>query len=141
MLHRDFLMRQLYQAIQAIMQALTRVNALKSEEKYEEAIAEIDQVFGRIDMAPRPVGELSADEIIAMCRTSRGFEGDLAVSIADLITEEGEIRSMQGDDERARACYEKALSIYRQVLSAEGAAVPLDIGKRMDRLEALLEGA
>jgi tetratricopeptide (TPR) repeat protein len=141
MLHRDFLMRQLYQAIQAIMQALTRVNALKSEEKYEEAIAEIDQAFGGIDMAPRPVGELSADEIIAMCRTSRGFEGDLAAGIADLITEEGEIRSMQSGDERARACYEKALSIYRHALSAEGAAVPLDLGKRMDRLEALLDGA
>ncbi len=121
------------------MQALTRVLELRSEEKYDEAITEIDRVFGGIDISPRPVGELTADEIIDMCKTSRGFESDLALSIADLITEEGEIRSLQGDDEWARACYEKALSIYRQALSAKGAALPLNIGKRMDRLESLLE--
>lgn len=140
MLHRDFLMRQLYQAIQVLMQALTRILQLKSEERYEEAIIEISRVYSGIDLTPRPVGELSADEIIEMCETTRGFEADLALSIADIITEEGEIRSLQGNDERARECLEKALSIYRQALKAEGAAVPLDIGRRMDRLEALLAG-
>ncbi len=139
MLQRDFIMRQLYQALQVVMQALTRVLKLKAEERYGEAIIEINQVFSGIDLSPRPVGELSADQIVEMCRTTRGFEADLALSIADLITEEGEIRSLQGDEERAHACYEKALSIYRQALKAEGAALPLDIGRRMDHLEALLE--
>lgn len=139
MMHRDFLMRQLHQAIQVLMQALTRVLKLKAEERYGEAIVEIKQVFSGIDLSPRPVGELSSDEIIEMCQTPRGFEADLAFSIADIITEEGEIRLLQGNDERARACFEKALSIYRQALKVEGAALPLDIGRRMDRLEALLE--
>lgn len=139
MLHRDFIMRQLYQAIQAIMQALTSVRQLKAEERYGEAFVEIKQIYSGIDLSPRPVGELSADEIIEMCRTSRGFEADLALSIADLIAEEGEIHFLQGDVELARECYEKALSIYRQALREGGAALPLDVGRRMERLEALLE--
>ncbi len=138
MLQRDFLMRQLHQAIQVVMQALTRILKLKAEERYGDALIEISRVYSGIDLSPRPVGELSADEIVEMCRTTRGFEADLALSIADLITEEGEIRLLQSDDERARECFDKALSIYRHALRAEGTAVPLDIGQRMSRLEALL---
>ena len=141
MLHRDFIMRQLYQAIQAIMQALTSVRQLKAEERYGEAFVEIKELYSGIDLSPRPVGELSADEIIEMCRLARGFEADLALSIADLITEEGEIHFLQGDAGLARACYDKALVIYRQALQEKDAALPLDIGRRMDRLEALLADA
>lgn len=139
MLHRDFLMRQLHQAIQVIMQALTRVRQLKAEERYGEAFVEIKELYSGIDLSPRPVGELSADEIIEMCRLARGFESDLALSIADLITEEGEIHLLQGDSHLARSCFEKALAIYRHALKEKDAALPLDIGRRMDRLEALLE--
>lgn len=138
MLHRDFLMRQIHQAVQVMMEALARVMKLHDEERYETALGEIDTAFAGLEIAPRPVGELSADEIAQMCRTSRGFEADLALSIADLLTEEGEIRMLQGDDDAARSALEKALSLYRAALAEEDAVLPLDIGRRMDRLEALL---
>lgn len=138
MLHRDFLVRQIHQAVQVLMQALARVLKLREEERYESAIGVIHDAYAGLEIAPRPVGELSAREIAEMCRTSRGFEADLALSIADLLAEEGELWSLQGDPERARFAYAKALALYREALSAEGAALPLDIGRRMDRLETLL---
>lgn len=141
MLQRDFLMRQLHQALQVLMQALTRVMKLKSEENYEAALGEIDAAFAGLDMAPRPVSELSADEIADMCRTAQGFEADLALSIADLLAAEGDIHVEQGDTAAARESLEKALALYRQALADKNAAVPLDIGRRMSHLEELLERA
>lgn len=139
MLHRDFLMRQIQQAVQVLLQALASVLRLKAEERYDEAIQRITDVFGEIDLTPRPVGELNAQELLDLCSTSQGFQVDLALSIADLLREEGEILRLQGRDELACASEEKALALYRRAIKTEGAAMPMDIHTKMSGLESRIE--
>ena len=139
MLHRDFLIRQIQQAVQVLLQALASVLKLKSEERYEAAIEQITQAFGEVDLTPRPVGELDAKELMDLCSTSQGFQVDLALSIADLLREQGEILRLQGRGEPACASEEKALALYQRAIRTEGAAMPMDIHTKMSSLEARID--
>ena len=139
MLHKDFIMRQIQQAIQVLLQAFASVLKLKSEERYEEAIQRINEAFGKIELTPRPVRELSPDELIEMCSTPQGFDAELALSIADLLKEEGEMLEMTGEREMACASSEKSLALYRKALSTEGAAMPMDIHAKMSDVEGRIE--
>lgn len=132
-------MRQIQQAIAVLLQAFATVLKLKSEERYEEAIQRINEVFGEIELAPRPVRELSSNELIEMCTTSRGFKAELALSIADLLKEEGEMLQETGERELACASSEKALALYRRALAEQGAAMPMDIHTKMSDVEGRIE--
>lgn len=138
-LHRDFIMRQIQQAVQVLLQALTSVLRLKSEERYDEAVQRITDVFGQIDLTPRPVGELNADELVDLCKTSDGFLADLALSMADLLREQGEIFRLQEKHQPACESDRKALALYRKAITTEGAAMPMDIHTRMSDLESRIE--
>lgn len=139
MLHRDFLIRQIQQAIQVLMQALARVLNLKEQQRYADAVEQIHLVFGELDFSPRPVGELNAKQLVDLCSTPQGFQVDLALSIADLLREEGDaLRQLERND-LACASEEKALALYKTALRMEGAAMPLDIHARMSSLEENLK--
>lgn len=139
MLHRDFLVRQIQQAVQVLLQALASVLKLRSEERYDEAVGLIQEAFGKIEITPRPVGELSAEELIELCRTSDGFLADLALSMADLLRQQGEIFRIQEKQEQACASEKKALALYRKAITTEGAAMPMDIHTKMSDLESSLD--
>lgn len=135
MLHRDFLIRQIQQAVRVLMLALARILKLKDEERYEQAIEEVKLIFGELDFSPRPVGELTAQELVDLCTTPQGFQVELALSIADLLREEGD--ALRHLERNALACASeaKALALYKTALRMEGAAMPLDIQTRMSSLE------
>ena len=67
-------MREIEQAIRVLLHVLAQTLRLKSEARYEEALAYIRKAFGEADLSPRPVAELSPDELVALCRYPRGFE-------------------------------------------------------------------
>ena len=129
-------MRQIQQAISVLLQAFASVLKLKSEERYEEAIQRINEAFGKIELTPRPVRELTPDELLEMCTTPQGFDAELALSIADLLKEEGEMLATTGEHALACASSEKSLALYRKALSTEGAAMPMDIHTRMKDVES-----
>lgn len=122
------------------MLALAQVLKLVSEQRYDEAIQRINDTLTGLDLAPRPVGELSPRELVQLCRTERGFSVDLALGIADLMREEAEILLEKGLAEEARAPASKAHALYKESLATPGAAVPLDIGRKIERLEEIEEG-
>lgn len=137
MLQRDVLIRQIQQAVQVLMQVLAQVLKLRSEERYDEAIQRINAAFIGLDFAPRPVGELAPQELIDLCRTERGFAVELALGIADLLAEEAEILLEKGTPARARSSAAKAHALYSEALETKGAALPLDIGRKLERLEEI----
>lgn len=139
MLQRDVIMRQIQQAVQVLMQVFAQVLKLKSEERYEEAVETIREAFRGTELVPRPVAELSPDELLELCRTEQGFAVDLALAMADLLREEAEIISERGDPETARASAAKAHALYRESLATEGAALPMDIAQKLSGLEEMLD--
>lgn len=140
MLQRDLLMRQIQQAVQVLLQVLAQVFKLRSEQRYDEAIQHINDAFTGLDFTPRPVGELSPEQLVELCRTERGFSVELALGIADLLREEAEILLEKGAPAAAAVSATKAHALYAEAVATKGAALPLDIGPKMDRLEEMMEG-
>ena len=138
MLQRDILMRQIQQAVQVLMQVMAEVLKLKSQGRYEEAIQSIREAFGEVELSSRPVSELSAEELLELCRTERGFAVDLALSVADLLREEADVLLQRDDLERARDSAAKAHALYEESLSTEGAALPMDIAQRIEDVEEIM---
>lgn len=132
-------MREIQQAIGVLLQILAQVIRLKSEERYEEAVQAIHNAYGRLDLSPRPVGELTASELLELCTTPQGFSTDLALAIADLLREEGDILEKMGEDEAARASNAKSLTLYGQARATKGAALPMDLGEKIRDLEERLD--
>ncbi len=132
-------MREIEQAIRVLLHVFAQVLRLKSEERYEEALAHIRTAFGEADLSPRPVGELSPRELVELCRYPRGFEYGLALSIADLLCEEADLLTQLGSLPEARARAAGARALYEEALATEGAALPLDIAQRLARADQLAE--
>ena len=139
MFQRDLIMREIEQAIRVLLHVLAQTFRLKSEERYEEALAYIRQAFGEGDLSPRPVGELSPRELVELCRYPRGFEYGLALAIADLLCEEADLLAQLGSLPEARARAAGARALYEEALATEGAALPLDIAQRLARADQLAE--
>ncbi len=140
MLQRDLIMREIEQAIRVLLHVLAQTLRLKSEERYEEALAYIRKAFGEADLSPRPVSELSPAELVALCRYPRGFEHGLALAIADLLCEEADVLARMGALPESRARAAGASALYEAALATEGAALPIDIAQKLARAERLAAG-
>ena len=132
-------MREIEQAIRVLLHVFAQVLRLKSEERYEEALAYLREAFGEADLSPRPVGELSPRELVALCEYPRGFEYGLALSIADLLCEEVDLLTQLGSLPEARARAVGARALYEAALATEGAVLPVDIAQKLLRAERLAE--
>ena len=140
MLQRDVVMREIEQAVRVLMHVLAQVMRLKSEERYQEALRSIREAFGDLGPAPRPVGELSPQALVDLCRSPGRFQVDLAVSMADLLCEEAELLLRTGSAS-APASAARAHALYWAALDAEGAALPMDIGEKLTRMEEIVAGS
>ncbi len=139
MFQRDIIMREIEQAIRVLLHVFAQVLRLKSEERYEEALAYLRTAFGEADLSPRPVGELSPRELVELCRYPRGFEYGLALSIADLLCEEADLLTQLGSLSEARVRAAGARALYEEALATEGAVLPVDIAQKLLRAERLAE--
>ncbi len=130
-LHRqDFLMRQ----IQFLTQILQHVIFKKDQNRQEEAKQEIEDAFRRLTKDhPKEFHELTLEETISYFQRPEKFQSELAVAVADLLVEEGNIRHEESLT-RAQKCYAQALALYRKTLEDDAAAVPLEIHDTIDDL-------
>ena len=133
-------MREIEQAIRVLLHVLAQTLRLKSEERYEEALAYLRNAFGEADLSPRPIAELSPRELVELCRYPRGFECGLALSIADLLCEEADLLARMGALPESRARAAGAAALYEAASATEGAALPLDIAQKSARAERLAGG-
>ena len=135
MIQRDVLMRQ----VQMLAQALARVLFKKSTGQHDQAQQIIEQALGELDgQSAADLREQPVEHLFELCRTEAGFHADLALGVANLLREDGDLLAMQDRDEAARASYERALAFYRRVQDEKGAAVPLDLGDRVAHVEEQL---
>lgn len=110
-LHRDFLMRQIQQLIQVLLQVLTK----RKQGDFEEAQSLLNeglQATFHTDL--ETLLAMEKEDFMDLCSPSNAFHAGLAVALADLLREE----DTDAADERARWLYEASIST--------GAALSLD---------------
>lgn len=129
MITRDFLLRQLHQLTQALVQVLAKKQQGQHEEARQMAEAAVAELAGTDRLYT-----LSRADLLALCTSDGHLNADMAVALADLIRESappgaGDQLDGQADDE-ARLLRERALWLYEAALQS-GETVPLDIHDRM----------
>lgn len=131
---QDFLMRQ----IQFLTQILQQIIFKKNQDKQQEAVDEIKDAFRRLSRDhPKEFHKLTLEETVSFFERQGKFQSELAVAVADLLFEEGNIRRDKSFS-ASQKCHAQALILYKKTLKDESASVPLDIRKTISTLNEKL---
>jgi len=115
MVRRDYILR----IIQEAAQLISRIRALKKEQRWSEAEGSLDtEVKSLVGVNVQTVAKLSQTELLAL--VIRG-ESTLAVKekaliLSALLNEAGDIATAQNRDEESRSCYLKGLHLLLDAL-------------------------
>jgi len=133
MLERDWFMRQVRQLSRVLQQVLFQ----KQQDQVGEARRTIQQAIGQLDDEQRDnLRGLSLEETIAFCERDGAFRPEFATRIADLLKEEGDLLTAQGNETEATKSYARALLLYRRAMHEEESAVSWTIGSTLSDLNA-----
>ncbi len=128
---KDFLMRQ----IQILTQLLQQIIFKKNQNKYQEAVEEIQNALKRLTKDhPKSFHQLDFEETLELFIKNDTFESELAIAVADLLVEQGELLYDESF-KRSQKSMGQALIIYKKSLQIPDASVPLDIEKKIDHLK------
>ncbi len=131
---QDFLMRQ----VQHLTQLLQQIIFKKNQNKPKEAVQDIHNAFQRLTKDhPKEFNELTLPETQEIFFQDEKFQDELALAVADLLFQEGEILQEQ-QFSQSKKSYLQALMLYKTALDNEDAAVPLDIQQKIAELEQKL---
>lgn len=131
---QDFIMRQ----IQYLTQILQQIIFKKNQNKHQEAVDEIQDALQEITKDdPKEFNELSLQNTLDIFLTEDKFQSELALAVADLLVEEGEMLQDKSFD-RSQKSNQQALLLYKKAKQDNNAAVPLDIQQKIQQLEQKL---
>lgn len=138
MLQRDYFMRQVQQLAQALQQVIMQ----KEEERIAEARRTIREAIEALEQGKeRDLRERSLKETLQFCRRDGAFRPELAAAVADLLKEEGDLLTWQGQAHEAEKSRTRALLLYRRAMQEKDAALPLNVAAKLSGLEAELSAA
>lgn len=121
--------------IQQLTQLLQEIIFKKSQNQHQEAFEEIHNAFQRLTKDhPKEFNELTLEETKELFKDGEQFQAELAVAVADLLVEEGEIRADQSFS-ASKKSFAQALLLYKTSLRDEGAAVPIDFRQKINKLQ------
>lgn len=128
---QDFLMRQ----IQALTQLLQKIIFKKNQNQYREAVQEIEKAITKLSKdTPKSFYELDFDETLELFSHDGTFEAELAVAVADLLVEQGDMLYKESF-QRSQKSMGQALILYRKSAQKTDVPLPLDIDEKIDHLE------
>jgi phosphoenolpyruvate carboxylase len=128
---QDFIMRQ----IQFLTQLLQQIIFKKNENKYEEAVEEIQNALTKLTKDhPKAFHQLDFKETLELFTHDDTFESELAIAVADLLVEKGKLL-YEESFQRSQKSVGQALILYKKTLQTPHASVPLDIESKIDNLE------
>jgi hypothetical protein len=132
MIERDVLMRQ----IQQLAQALANIVQLVSNSEYDAAIKAVDEACSaHLDGSAEGLRTLPPSQVLALCTDGERFLPDAAQTLAKLLTLQGDAHRERGEQEKAGACYSRALLLMRRVLQEPDAPVSWQIGTKIAALK------
>lgn len=127
---QDFLKRQ----IRYLTQLLQEIIFKKKQNKHDEARLQLRDAFQRLTKEnPKEFSELTLRETLQLFTNHKKFASKLALAVADLLVEEGEILREQSFS-KSKKSYSQALLLYKKAKQDQSAAVPLDIQQKIIHL-------
>jgi Family of unknown function (DUF6483) len=139
-IRRDYILRM----IEEFIQALARVNALKKDERWQEAAGVVDEEFQRlIGSGAEAVGRMSETELLAKLIRGEPTQAvrEKTLILTALLKEAGEAATAQGREEESRSCYLKGLHLLLETLAREETGTLPDFVPRVEVFVAALGGS
>ena len=140
MIRRDYILRM----IEEFIQALARVNALKQDQRWEEAAGAVDEEFQRlIGTGAQAVARLTETELLARLIRGEPTQAvhDKTLMLTALLKEAGDVAATQGRAEESRSCYLKGLHLLLETLAREEVSAVPDFVPRVEMFAAALHGS
>ena len=135
MFQKDYILRQ----IDILVRVIAYVISLRKEGRLEEAQTEIVQALGTVwNLHRDDLITLSKADLAALCYVNDSLNGELAVALADLLIQDGEMFELQEVPGSAKASYTQALVLYELIVT-ESSTLPLNAYDRIDQLKHAIE--
>lgn len=133
MFQKDFVLR----LIEQLAKVVTEVLGLKKKQKYEQALSIIDQSFQQfLGFNSKLINSFSYQELIEMMRLNQALCAAKCIVLAELLKEEADVYSLQGNFEKSSRRYNKSLNIFFWALKDNA---KLDSKKYFLKVEAIVE--
>ncbi|MCW9707202.1 hypothetical protein [Fodinibius salsisoli] len=124
--------------IQYLTQLLQQIIFKKKNNQHKEAQQQLQNAFQRLTKEhPKQFNELTLQETLQLFMKDGKFASELALAVADLLVEEGELLEKQSFS-KSQKSYSQALLLYKKAKQDQSAAVPLDIHQKINRLENVM---
>ena len=140
MIRRDYILRM----IEEFIQALARVNALKQDQRWQEAAGAVDEEFQRlIGTGAQAVARLTETELLARLIRGEPTQAvhDKTLMLTALLKEAGDVAATQGRAEESRSCYLKGLHLLLETLARKEVSAVPDFVPRVEMFAAALHGS
>lgn len=132
---QDFVLQQ----VKYLTQLLEQIIFKKNQKQYDQAIEQIQHAFQQLtEDHPKDFSELSLAETLNIFKRDQDFEADLALAVADLLIEKGEILQKKHYS-HSQKCYLQALLLYKKVQHTAEIPLPLNIPQRITRLKSEIQ--
>ena len=140
MIRRDYILRM----IEEFIQALARVNALKQDQRWQEAAGVVDEEFQRlIGMGAQAVARLTETELLARIIRGEPTQAvrDKTLMLTALLKEAGDVAALEERAEGSRSCYLKGLHLLLETLAHEEVSAFPEFVPRVEMFAAVLRGS
>jgi hypothetical protein len=139
-IRRDYILRM----IEEFIQALARVNALKQDQRWQEAAGAVDEEFQRlIGTGAQAVARLTETELLARLIRGEPTQAvhDKTLMLTALLKEAGDVAATQGRAAESHSCYLKGLHLLLETLAREEVSAVPDFVPSVEMFAAALHGS
>lgn len=127
-------MRQIQQLTQLLQQIIFK----KKNNQPKEARQQLQDAFKRLTQEhPKQFNQLTLRETLQLFTNKGQFSSELALAVADLLVEEGELLRDKSFS-LSQKSYSQALLLYKKAKQDRSAALPLDINHNIGKVEEAL---
>lgn len=121
--------------IQYLTQLLQQIIFKKKQQQFDEAEQQLQDAFQRLTKDhPKSFDQLNLNETLALFVKKNSFESELALAVADLLVEEGDILEDK-EFSKSQQSYAQALLLYKKALQDQSGPIPVNIQQKIQRLE------
>ena len=135
MIRSDYILRQIQQLVQVLARVMMLRTSRPVDEVHEEILLALKSVFG---LSSLELVERSDDALLELCMSGGAVNGELALALADLLEQEGELYWDDRQAELANRYLRKTLFLYETVLTRADTA-PLNIHDKIEYLKQRID--